>query len=668
MKDAEMILSRGISGFHRYILDEPAHICYVSENFCRMVGITEEDFFTRKENAYVEILHPADRLAYEDFLDNLKHREQSLTSEYRILKTDGEVLYVRDQAVSYRNSEGQMMCDSILTDITDLIKQNHEMKFLNETIPCGFLKYTCEKQPKITYMNQKMKEILAFPRREADNREDMTELYLDNIFLMIPIEERRRFAAYLGRVRVAGAPVAGEITLQRCDGTRAYVFGWVTKSVNEDGNEEFQSVCMDITNRHRRRREREIRRYLKAISEVYDRIFECDFGARTVKCVYSKDEDELKQIGSLPIHLEESTESCVFGHVDECDLKRVREFFRGAMWQTEKSTREKPPQILYRTQQQEGGLQWNSGVFFNIDDSTSLYCIRIIPDFAQADILREENTSLKENMQEIVTHFTDGLAAFEITESGMVIPMHLSENVCDFFGCTKEEWEQMMHMQTPVEQFIAKSKASYAEFEKLLRLGEAEFVYFDYATGGERCIKAICSQKNPNSASSRYVMLYHERDSAKEQIEENRKENEPKVLIRAFGYFDVFVENRALAFRNKKAKELFALLVDRRGGFVSSEEAISFLWEDELLSPVLLARYRKVALRLKNTLQEYGIMDVIETVDGKRRIVPERVQCDLFDYLSGKEEYRQLFKGSYLNNYSWAETTLGELVQSKETQ
>lgn len=37
-------------------------------------------------------------------------------------------------------------------------------------------------------------------------------------------------------------------------------------------------------------------------------------------------------------------------------------------------------------------------------------------------------------MQEIVTHFTDGLAAFEITESGMVIPMHLSENVCDFFG------------------------------------------------------------------------------------------------------------------------------------------------------------------------------------------------------------------------------------------
>ena len=101
------------------------------------------------------------------------------------------------------------------------------------------------------------------------------------------------------------------------------------------------------------------------------------------------------------------------------------------------------------------------------------------------------------------------------------------------------------------------------------------------------------------------------------------------VTIRTFGYFDVFIGERAVAFRNKKAKELFAMLVDRRGGFVSSEEAISFLWEDEPVNPVTLARYRKVALRLKNTLEEYGIQDVMETVDGKRRIVTEKVKCDL---------------------------------------
>ena len=146
-----------------------------------------------------------------------------------------------------------------------------------------------------------------------------------------------------------------------------------------------------------------------------------------------------------------------------------------------------------------------------------------------------------------------------------------------------------------------------------------------------------------------------------ENVTEKLSSGGHKVTIRTFGYFDVFVDGRPIAFRNKKSKELFALLVDRRGGFVTSEEAISFLWEDEPASPVIYSRYRKVALRLKNLLEEYGIADVVEAVDGKRRIICERVNCDLYDYLTGNEKYSQLFKGSYLTNYSWGETTLGEL-------
>ena len=135
-----------------------------------------------------------------------------------------------------------------------------------------------------------------------------------------------------------------------------------------------------------------------------------------------------------------------------------------------------------------------------------------------------------------------------------------------------------------------------------------------------------------------------------------------RVRIRTFGYFDVFVDERPIAFRNEKSKELLALLVDRRGGFVSSDEAIGFLWENEPVTSVTLARYRKVALRLKNLLEEYGISDVVESINGKRRLAAEKVQCDLYEYLSGKKECAALFKGSYLTNYSWGETTLAELT------
>ena len=52
----------------------------------------------------------------------------------------------------------------------------------------------------------------------------------------------------------------------------------------------------------------------------------------------------------------------------------------------------------------------------------------------------------------------------------------------------------------------------------------------------------------------------------------------------------------------------------------------------------------------------------MESVDGKRRIIPEYIGCDLYDYLSGNEEYAGLFKGSYLTDYSWGEMTLNGLL------
>lgn len=147
-------------------------------------------------------------------------------------------------------------------------------------------------------------------------------------------------------------------------------------------------------------------------------------------------------------------------------------------------------------------------------------------------------------------------------------------------------------------------------------------------------------------------MLYHAEPTPSSQ----------SVFIRTFGYFDVFVGETPIPFRHQKSKELLALLVDRKGGYLSSQEAIGFLWEDESVNSVTLARYRKVALRLKNTLQAYGIADIIECVDGKRRIIPTKVRCDLYDYLADPETYAHTFKGSYLTNYSWSEYTLAELT------
>ena len=116
-----------------------------------------------------------------------------------------------------------------------------------------------------------------------------------------------------------------------------------------------------------------------------------------------------------------------------------------------------------------------------------------------------------------------------------------------------------------------------------------------------------------------------------------------RIVIRTFGYFDIFVDGETIPFSCKKAKELLALLVDRRGGFVTTGDAISYLWEDECTEKRILHR-----------------------VNQESRIRTEHVECDLYDYLEDEEKHKKLFKGVYMTNYSWAENTLGTLLNQKE--
>lgn len=662
LTNMEEILSRDICGFHQYLFTTPIQLKYVSRNLCEMLGYSEE-LFAGSGDFYSALVHPTDRENYFAFLENMSQKEHTESMIYRLRKADGSYLFVKDTMTSKRNAEQVMCGSSVLSDVTDLKSENDNLQFLNETIPCGFVKYTCEKHPKVTYINQQMKDIFRFPDIK-EGELDYFELYKSDIFLMIPMEERRRFSLYLNRVYSAGIPIAGEMTLLRCDGTRAHVFGWVTKCVNEQGMEEFQSVCMDVTERHRMQKSAETKRYLKALADVYDRIFEFNIALNTVKCLYSKDSETFRPYENIAMQIDDATEKWIMNSVEPGERDKMRNFFRDFCQKKLYTSDAKPPQVSYSARSFDGQVKQYTGVFIKIDESVSFYCCRCVPQQKDTESLLSENVQLKEDMKELVMRFTDGIAAFEITSGGLVKPLYASENVCEFFGYTSEEWLALMENGALLENFVAYSEASYEEFAELLRKGEAEFTYYDIHAEEEKRMKAICSQKEANDSVPRYVMLYpieKEAEVVKKGLSNNRT-----VTVRTFGYFDVFVGDKPIAFRNKKSKELFALLVDRRGGYVTSEEAISFLWEDEPVTAVVMARYRKVALRLKNILEEYGIADVIETVDGKRRIIPERVQCDLFDYLEGKAENVQQFKGSYLTNYSWGENTLGELMSMME--
>lgn len=626
-------------------------------------------------------IFPEDLAKYREFLVRAGQMPgQMLHLDYRLITEEGQIRYVRE-TLRIRENEGGSRGDAFVTDISDLMQANEDLRFLNETIPCGFLKYTCEKQPRVTYINRRMLEMMHIDPDDSRSGEEAAP-YMNDILLTVPIRERKRFSSYLNLVRRLNTPVAGEMTLLTRDGSRIRVYGWVTKILLPDGSEEFQSVCMDITAQYRRKRKQEDIRYLRALSDVYEEIFKCDLSENTVTCLHTGPDSAFSNFENIAMQTADAADRWLRQTVAEEDQEPVRRFLLRESREKMLFSGELPPQISFHARRE--GKPPYKAIFIKFNETSHFLCVRRSPDEEAEASLISQNERLRKNMKGLIQSFTDGVAAFEVMPNNYVRPLYASENVAEFFGVTKERWIKLVQDGIPLEDLAIYSEASLEDFEQLLRDGEGEFTYFDFNRGEDRRIKAICSQRDKDGRKPRYIMLYNisERGreykrssgraansaSAGQQSGERsfaKDEIQSEVFVRTFGYFDVFVNGKPIAFRNKKSKELLALLVDRRGGFISSDEAVSFLWEDEFVTPVTLSRYRKVALRLKNLLEEYGIADIVESVDGKRRIVPERISCDLYDYLKGEEENKSLFTGSYLSNYSWGESTLAGLLAQR---
>ena len=183
----EEILDHQICGFHQYVLTSPVHLSYVSNNLCEMLGVRQNALLDDRTDLYAQMIHPADREKYSDFINRIIVNKQALTGEYRLIKKDGTIICVRDTITPKKLYDGTLIGHSVLTDITDIKNENTELQFLSETVPCGFLRYTCEKQPRITYVNSKMIELLRFPEVK-DGEMDYLEMFKSNIFLMIPMD------------------------------------------------------------------------------------------------------------------------------------------------------------------------------------------------------------------------------------------------------------------------------------------------------------------------------------------------------------------------------------------------------------------------------------------------------------------------------------------------
>lgn len=140
-------------------------------------------------------------------------------------------------------------------------------------------------------------------------------------------------------------------------------------------------------------------------------------------------------------------------------------------------------------------------------------------------------------------------------------------------------------------------------------------------------------------------------------------DNTARVKVETFGYFNIFVDGKPVAFKRNKAKELIACLVDRRGQFVSRKDLFYILWEDDDYDRAKQKYLDTIIRSLKETLEKYDITDIFETESGMMRIVPDKIDCDLYRFLNKDNDAIRSFRGEYMSSYTWASETEGYLTK-----
>ncbi|MCR4999734.1 MAG: response regulator [Lachnospiraceae bacterium] len=132
-----------------------------------------------------------------------------------------------------------------------------------------------------------------------------------------------------------------------------------------------------------------------------------------------------------------------------------------------------------------------------------------------------------------------------------------------------------------------------------------------------------------------------------------------RLVAKCFGNFEIFLDGVPMKFKYNKSKELLAYLIDRNGAMCTTQELLTVLWEDDDDFGNHTSYFKNVRSDLLSIFEEAGIDDVIVRQRGGIGIIPDKITCDYFDFLSGDPVAKAHYQGEYMTQYSWGEMTHG---------
>ena len=161
---------------------------------------------------------------------------------------------------------------------------------------------------------------------------------------------------------------------------------------------------------------------------------------------------------------------------------------------------------------------------------------------------------------------------------------------------------------------------------------------------------------------SGYLMKPITLEAVQNEIDHIKSKNPDASLldVKCFGTFEVLKNGEALAFKRTKAKELFAVLVDRNGAGMTGKQICAVMWPENTDDVKNMDYLRHLVGDLKKALANVSAEKVFCQDGYNYRIDTSRINCDYHKFLkTGKPQ----FHGEYMSQYSWAEDTLSRLAE-----
>ncbi len=233
-------------------VDETSYALYVSPAIVDLLGYTIDEW-ERKPRLFEEILHPLDRDEVLDGITKAKAEGSPYEGEYRLLRDDGDIVWVRDRAVTVRDAHGRPLhWQGFLVDVTARKHAEARFRTLAEQLPLiTYIDTPYSSDEAAAYVSPQVEDILGFSFEEW---ESSPTFFVDHLHP----DDRERVRTAQRAARETGTPLEIEYRFLAKDGGVVWLQDSYTIVRDETGRPWYtQGYALDITARKQAEADRE---------------------------------------------------------------------------------------------------------------------------------------------------------------------------------------------------------------------------------------------------------------------------------------------------------------------------------------------------------------------------------------------------------------------------